>query len=171
MIISMRPAIFLLAVPIGTMAIVQFSFAVMSFFLFRDKQIGAFLLPSLLMFVIAIILQQKSRTIDLSKITPRSSLLFATLSWCVMGLLGSVPVILVTGVSFTDGVFESISALITTGATILTGLDDMPKSFLMYRQFLQWLGGLGIVIFVVAVLPLLNVGGMKLLKAETLGPI
>jgi Trk-type K+ transport systems, membrane components len=78
---------------------------------------------------------------------------------------------LVTGVNFTDATFESISALSTAGATILSGLDNMPASFLLYRQFLQWMGGLGVVIFVVAVLPMLNVGGMRLLKAETPGPI
>ena len=88
-----------------------------------------------------------------------------------MGLFGAIPFITVTGLSLTDAVFESISGLTTTGATVLSGLDQMPKSFLLYRQFLQWMGGLGIVIFVVAVLPMLNVGGMKLLKAETPGPI
>src|SRR5690606_35489558 len=101
----------------------------------------------------------------------KDALLFATFTWVVMGLLGAVPILHVAGVSMTDAVFESVSSPSTTGATILTGLDHMPRSVLMYRQFLQWMGGLGVVIFVVAVLPMLNVGGMKLLKADTRGPV
>tara|TARA_R110002167_G_scaffold348281_1_gene559494 strand:- start:5474 stop:7006 length:1533 start_codon:yes stop_codon:yes gene_type:complete len=166
-----KPAFFLLAFPIGCMGLVQFCFAWLSLFTFRDNQASAFFIPSLVMLISAFILFYKFRQLDYSKVSPRIALLFASISWVVMGLLGAMPIINITHVSFTDGVFESISALTTTGATILSGLDDMPKSFLMYRQFLQWLGGLGIVIFVVAVLPLLNVGGMKLLKAETPGPM
>jgi len=171
MLASIRPAFYLLAIPVGSMGVVQLVFSLLSLLLFRDKQVNAFFLPSVLMLITAIILHGQSKKFDFSKITPRSSLLFATLSWCVMGLLGSIPIIIVTHVSLTDGIFESVSALTTTGATILTGLDEMPHSFLLFRQFLQWLGGLGIVIFVVEVLPLLNVGGMQLLKAETPGPI
>lgn len=166
-----KPAFFLLAFPIGCMGLVQLYFAFLSFFIFRDKQVSAFFTPSLLMLACALFLFFKFKKLDYSKISPRIALLFASISWVVMGFLGAMPIIKVTHVSFTDGVFESVSALTTTGATVLSGLDLMPKSFLMYRQFLQWLGGLGIVIFVVAVLPLLNVGGMKLLKAETPGPI
>lgn len=107
--------------------------------------------------------------VDPSAIRYRHTLLFASGVWLVMGLLGAGPIYLIAKVNFTDAVFESISALTTTGATILSGLDEMPPSFLLYRQFLQWMGGLGIVVFVVAVLPMLNIGGMKLLRAETPG--
>jgi len=153
MLVSIKPAFYLLALPVGSMGVIQLVFSILSFFVFRDKQVGAFFLPSLLMLASSVHLLGRIRKFNYSNISPRSSMLFATLSWCVMGFLGAVPIILVTHVSITDGVFESISALTTTGATILTGLDDMPKSFLMYRQFLQWVGGLGIVIFVVAVSP------------------
>lgn len=171
MLINVRPVTYLLALPIGSMGLVQVVFALLSLFTFRDRQIGAFFYPGIVMLLLALMLYSNVRKYDFSQMKPRAALLFATISWVVMGLLGSLPIILITGVSFTDGVFESISALTTTGATILSGLDDLPTSFLMYRQFLQWLGGLGIVIFVVAVLPLLNVGGMQLLKAETPGPM
>ena len=67
--------------------------------------------------------------------------------------------------------FESISGLTTTGATVFVGLDEMARSLLFYRQFLQWLGGMGIIVLAVAVLPLLGVGGMQLYKAEAPGPI
>lgn len=171
MMTFIRPVLFLLAIPVGSIGVVQLSFALISLFAYGEKPSGSFFIPGLILLIIATIILFRARYFDFSKVTPRSALLFATLSWIVVGVLGAFPIILVTHVTFTDGVFESISALTTTGATILSGLDAMPKSFLMYRQFLQWLGGLGIVIFVVAVLPLLNVGGMKLLKAETPGPI
>ena len=168
---NFKPSLYLLAFPIGSMGVVQLCFALLSFFIFRDKQSVAFFTPSLIMIAAAVTLFYKSKKLDYTTVSPRSALLFASMSWVVMGLLGAIPIINVTHISFSDGVFESISALTTTGATVLSELDGMPKSFLMYRQFLQWLGGLGIVIFVVAVLPLLNVGGMKLLKAETPGPM
>jgi len=73
--------------------------------------------------------------------------------------------------SLTDAIFESMSGLTTTGATVLTGLDELPKSILYYRQQLQWLGGMGIIVLAVAVLPMLGVGGMQLYRAETPGPV
>ena len=93
--------------------------------------------------------------------------------WTVLGFLGSIPFYLaeLEGVSYIDSLFESISGLTTTGATVLVGLDDMPRSLLFYRQLLQWLGGMGIIVLAVAVLPLLGVGGMQLYKAETPGPL
>ena len=93
--------------------------------------------------------------------------------WTVLGFFGSIPFYLANleGVSYIDSLFESISGLTTTGATVFVGLDDMPKSLLFYRHFLQWLGGMGIIVLAVAVLPLLGVGGMQLYKAETPGPL
>lgn len=150
---------------------VQLAFAVLSFTIFEDHEEAHFLFPALIMILIAAVFIFAARTPGGGQIGVRDSLLFATVAWIVMGFFGAIPFITVTGLSLTDAVFESISGLTTTGATVLSGLDQMPKSLLLYRQFLQWMGGLGIVIFVVAVLPMLNVGGMKLLKAETPGPI
>ena len=93
--------------------------------------------------------------------------------WTVLGFFGSLPFYLANleGVTYIDSLFESISGLTTTGATVFVGLDDMPRSLLFYRQLLQWLGGMGIIVLAVAVLPLLGVGGMQLYKAETPGPL
>ena len=93
--------------------------------------------------------------------------------WTVLGTFGAAPLFLadVPSMSFTDAVFESMSGLTTTGATVLTGLDTLPKSILYYRQQLQWLGGMGIIVLAVAVLPMLGVGGMQLYRAETPGPV
>lgn len=93
--------------------------------------------------------------------------------WIVLGLFGGLPLYLSPDplMSITDAAFESISGLTTTGATVLTGLDDLPKSILYYRQQLQWLGGMGIIVLAVAILPMLGVGGMQLYRAETPGPV
>ncbi|WP_404343535.1 TrkH family potassium uptake protein [Pseudoalteromonas mariniglutinosa] len=169
--INWRVTLRLLAFPIIWMASVQLVFSALSLFVFKDRVVASFMMPGAAMLFIALLLLINLRKADLSKANFRDALIYATITWAVAGVLGAIPIILVTDVSIIDGIFESISALTTTGATILSGLDDMPPSFLLYRQFLQWMGGLGIVIFVVAILPMLNVGGMKLLKAETPGPI
>ena len=102
----------------------------------------------------------------------RDGFLITTLFWTVLGLFGSLPFALHDGMnlSITDAVFESISGLTTTGATVITGLDALPRSLLFYRQQLQWLGGIGIIVVAIAVLPMLGVGGMQLYQAETPGP-
>ncbi|MEE9494143.1 MAG: TrkH family potassium uptake protein [Gammaproteobacteria bacterium] len=93
--------------------------------------------------------------------------------WLVLTCVGSLPLYLspLPALSFTDAFFESMSALTTTGATVITGLDRLPKSILWYRQELQWLGGMGIIVLAVAVLPMLGIGGMQLYRAETPGPM
>lgn len=159
----------LLTAPALWMGGVQFLFGAISLVAHDDTVAEPFLVPGGLIILVAGLLHLLLRT-DIRRISYRDALVFATLTWVLTGVLGALPIRAITGISFTDAVFESISALTTTGATVLTGLDDMPGTFLMYRQFLQWMGGLGVVIFVVAVLPMLNVGGMRLLRAEASGP-
>jgi trk system potassium uptake protein TrkH len=103
----------------------------------------------------------------------RDGFLVVVMFWVTLGLSGAAPFYLTTvpEMSFTDAVFESVSGLTTTGATVLTGLDNLPQAVLFYRQFLQWLGGMGIVVLAVAILPVLGVGGMQLYRAETPGPM
>jgi len=103
----------------------------------------------------------------------RDGFLVVVLFWVVLGLSGAVPFLLspVPDLSLTDAVFESLSGLTTTGATVVLGIDDLPHAMLWYRQQLQWLGGMGIIVLAVAVLPMLGVGGMQLYRAETPGPM
>jgi len=103
----------------------------------------------------------------------RDGFIVVVMFWTVLGMFGSLPLLLsaAPAITLTDAVFESLSGLTTTGATVLTGIDDLPKSILFYRQQLQWLGGMGIIVLAVAILPLLGVGGMQLYRAETPGPI
>lgn len=103
----------------------------------------------------------------------RDGFLVVVLFWTVLSLFGAIPLYLAENplLSFTDAVFESVSGLSTTGATVITGLDGLPESILFYRQLLQWLGGMGIIVLAVAILPMLGIGGMQLYRAETPGPV
>ncbi len=102
----------------------------------------------------------------------RDGFMVVVMFWTVLGVSGSLPFSLShLNLSLTDSIFESISGLTTTGSTVLAGLDDLPKSLLFYRQLLQWLGGMGIIVLAVAVLPMLGIGGMQLYRAETPGPM
>ena len=103
----------------------------------------------------------------------RDGFLITVLCYLGLGFTGAVPLWLApsVGAPFVDAVFESLSGLTTTGATVLTGLDDLPHSVIFYRQLLQWLGGMGIIVLAVAVLPMLGVGGMQLYRAESPGPV
>ncbi|MDH5445153.1 MAG: TrkH family potassium uptake protein [Gammaproteobacteria bacterium] len=103
----------------------------------------------------------------------RDGFVIVAMFWLVLGLVGSLPLYMSDQLhlSVTDAIFESMSGLTTTGATVITGLDHLPKSILYYRQQLQWLGGIGIIVIAVAIMPMLGIGGMQLYKAETPGPM
>ncbi|ATF55016.1 Trk system potassium transporter TrkH [Morganella morganii] len=108
-----------------------------------------------------------------SELKPKEGFLIVVLFWTVLGSVGALPFIFSErpNLSVTDAFFESFSGLTTTGATTLVGLDTLPKAILFYRQMLQWLGGMGIIVLAVAILPLLGVGGMQLYRAEMPGPL
>lgn len=103
----------------------------------------------------------------------RDGFLVVSLFWVVIATVGAVPFIVSDEpvMSFTDAMFESMSGLTTTGATVIVGIDRLPLSIRWYRQELQWLGGMGIIVLAVAVLPMLGIGGMQLYRAETPGPM
>ncbi len=101
----------------------------------------------------------------------RDGFLVVALFWTVLSALGALPFILGPHVGFVDALFEAASGFTTTGATVLSGLDALPKSVLFYRQELQWFGGMGLIVLAVAVLPALGVGGMQLYRAEVPGPM
>ncbi len=103
----------------------------------------------------------------------RDGFIIVAMFWLVLSLFGAIPLMLSTAphLELVDAVFESVSGLTTTGATVITGLDYLPRSILYYRQQLQWLGGMGIIVLAVAILPMLGIGGMQLYRAETPGPM
>lgn len=103
----------------------------------------------------------------------REGFLIVVLFWIVLASFSAIPFMLLDRphLSLTNAFFESFSGLTTTGATILTHIDGLPHAVLFYRQQLQWLGGMGIIVLAVAVLPMLGIGGMQLYRAETPGPV
>ncbi|BGI50845.1 MAG: Trk system potassium transporter TrkH [Arsenophonus endosymbiont of Ceratovacuna japonica] len=103
----------------------------------------------------------------------KEGFLIVALFWIVLGSIGALPFIFShqLHLSVTDACFESFSGLTTTGATTLIRLDYFPKAILFYRQMLQWLGGMGIIVLAVAILPLLGIGGIQLYRAEIPGPL
>ncbi len=110
------------------------------------------------------------------ELQPRHGVMLVSLAWTMLPLVASLPLTLASGLvgrplSFTHAYFEAVSGLTTTGATIFTGLDTLPVSVNVWRTLLQWIGGMGILVLAVAVLPMLGVGGSQLFKAEAAGPI
>ncbi|MDO0946333.1 MULTISPECIES: TrkH family potassium uptake protein [Chromohalobacter] len=99
---------------------------------------------------------------------PRQMFILTTLSWVLVSACASLPLILgAPQLSFTDAVFESISAITTTGSTVLVGIDDLSDGLKLWRGLMQWLGGIGIIVMAIAILPFLKVGGMRLFQTES----
>jgi len=106
------------------------------------------------------------------ELLPRDGFLLVTLVWTVLPGVATLPLLFhLPGLSFTDAYFETMSGLTTTGATVLTGIDQLPLSINVWRHLLVWLGGMGVLVLAVAILPLLGVGGSQIYKAETAGPL
>jgi trk system potassium uptake protein TrkH len=103
----------------------------------------------------------------------KDGFLITFMFYMALGTFGAIPLAQSSGInlSWPDALFESFSGLTTTGATVITGIDILPESVLFYRQQLQWLGGMGIIVLAVAILPMLGIGGMQLYRAETPGPV
>ncbi|QIL71343.1 TrkH family potassium uptake protein [Diaphorobacter sp. HDW4B] len=110
------------------------------------------------------------------ELLPRHGVMLVSMVWVVLPLFAAIPLLLVSyeinqPMSFTHAYFEAVSGLTTTGSTVMSNLDQLPLSLNMWRTFMQWLGGMGILILAVAVLPLLGVGASQLFKAEAAGPV
>ena len=140
--------------------------------IFNDGNISIFITSFILFFISGSILYFPNMN-SKNDIKAKDGFLLVVLFWVVLSVYGSVPFMLdqQLSLSFADAFFESISGWTTTGATVIQDIDGLSLSILIYRQELQWLGGMGIVILALAVLPMLGVGGMQLYNAETTGPI
>ncbi len=102
------------------------------------------------------------------KLNLQQAFLLTTLSWLSIAIFGSIPFLLSNlNLSFIDSFFESMSGITTTGSTVITNLNNAPKSILIWRSILQWLGGVGIIVMAITILPLLNIGGMQLFRMES----
>ncbi|SDW84195.1 TrkH family potassium uptake protein [Thiocapsa roseopersicina] len=107
----------------------------------------------------------------LRELKSRDGFILVAAAWTLTAAIATVPLMLHEQLSFTDAFFETMSGLTTTGATVMVGLDQVAPSINLWRHTLNWLGGMGIIVLAVAILPLLGVGGMQLLRAEVPGPI
>jgi trk system potassium uptake protein len=139
---------------------------------YADGQLTLFTTAFIVIFIVGLASWLPTRR-ERRELRIRDGFVITILFWVVLGAAGAVPFILGESPSMTviDALFESFSGLTTTGSTVLVGLDSMPRSILYYRQQLQWLGGMGIVVLAVAILPMLGVGGMQLYRAEMPGPL
>ncbi len=136
---------------------------------YKDGELLHFLYPMLSIFAIGFVLWGMARK-QKHRLVTRDGFLIVALLWIGLGMLAAIPFVLGAKLSYHNALFEAVSAITTTGATVITGLDDLPKSILFYRQQLQWLGGMGMIVLAVAILPMLGIGGMQLYKAEAPGP-
>lgn len=139
---------------------------------YKDGAGVPFLLSFLLSLLIGFVIWYPQRQYK-AELKVRDGFLIVVLFWTVLGTVGSIPLMLADNPQLTvaGAMFEAFSGLTTTGATVLTGIEFLPKAILFYRQQLQWLGGMGIIVLAVAILPMLGVGGMQLYRAETPGPV
>ena len=139
-------------------------------FWYNDGEIRHFSITFAIALIVGVVLWLPFRH-DSHTIRSRDGFLIVALMWTAMSLLGAVPFMLALDLGLPDAFFESASGYTTTGSTVLEGLDAMSPSILFYRQEIQWLGGIGVIVLAVALLPMLGIGGMQLYKAETAGPL
>ena len=154
---------------IGVLLIILGAFMLIPFFVqfLYDEEKGIFLSSAAVTAFIGVLLVltnlQENRKLNLQQ-----AFLLTTLSWLSIAVFGGLPFILSTlNLSIVDAFFESMSGITTTGSTIITNLEIVPKSILIWRAILQWLGGIGVVVMAITILPLLNIGGMQLFRMES----
>lgn len=138
--------------------------------IYEDGQAGYFLDSFLVTFALGFLAWLPVRN-SRQELRRREGFLIVALYWVILSTVSTLPFHFSPHLDFTDAFFESVSGFTTTGATVIVGLDHLPKSILYYRAQLNWLGGMGIIVLAIAVLPMLRVGGMQLFRAETPGPM
>ena len=145
----------------------SFIFPIIVSLIYKDAALTLFIRTFLIVFVIGFIgwLVSRKHNEDLNQ---KDGFLIITLFWLVLSVAGSIPFVL-SGMSYMDAFFEAMSGITTTGATVISNLQSLPESMLLYRQLLQWMGGMGLIVLAIAVMPLLGIGGGQLYKTEIPG--
>src|SRR5712692_8417206 len=139
--------------------------------IYGDAARDAYEVAVLVTFASGVVLWIATRS-SRAELQTRDGFLLVTLVWTVLPAFAALPLMIhMPGLKFTDAYFETVAALTTTGSTVLSGLDRLPPSINFWRCELQWLGGMGIIVLAVAILPLLGVGGSQIMRAETPGPM
>jgi len=166
---TIRPVLPIIGMMLSTLALLMIIPAVFDL-IENDASWIVFALSSAVTLFVGVALTLSSRA-DAFRLTIRQAFLMTTLSWVVLSVFAALPFrFQQIELTFTDAIFEAVSGLTTTGATILTGLDEAPSGLLLWRALLQWLGGIGIIVTAIAILPALNIGGMQLFRMESSDP-
>lgn len=138
---------------------------------YGSNDIPALLISGSITSIVGVLLHISTRGFNPSDLRNREGYLIVTLNWILMSLFGSLPFLIHGAIpSFTNAFFETVSGLTTTGASILSDIESLPKGLLFWRSMTHWIGGMGIIVLSLAILPILGVGGMQLFKAEVAGP-
>jgi trk system potassium uptake protein TrkH len=141
-------------------------------FYYRDQSLPALFLSMGITVIAGLILYLIFRKAQAEVISQREGMAIVAVGWTAVGLFGALPFYLGDGCfTFVDAFFESVSGFTTTGASVLTNIEAVSKGLLFWRSFIQWLGGMGIIVLSLAILPFLGVGGMQLYKAEVPTPV
>jgi len=145
--------------------------AAISFFKNEYLNFISFIIPFFISFILFILSYLFIDSKKIETISNKNGLLIVSLSWLSIVFFGSLPFYISNSIpSFTDAFFETMSGFTTTGSTILNDIEAISSSMLFWRSLTQWLGGMGIIVFAIAILPIIGVGGLKLFKAESPGP-
>lgn len=138
-------------------------------FVDKDGSSSGFLIPMAIALVLGFILiNLKSRKRSLS---PRDGILIVTASWILVSLVGAIPLYISANMTYVDSFFEIVSGFTTTGASVISGIESYPRSVIFWRSITHWIGGMGILVFTVGLLPKLGVSGFHIFKAESPGPV
>ena len=146
---------------------ISYIFPIIVSLIYRDGAINLFLSTLSIVSLIGIVGVFLTKGED-NNLSQKDGFVIIVLFWIVLSFAGSVPFYL-SGMTFIDSIFESTSGITTTGATVISNIDALPESLLFYRQLLQWMGGMGLIVLAIAVMPLLGIGGGQIYKTEVPG--
>lgn len=164
--LDLRPIFFVIGLMVAALGLVMFIPMLVDMF-HEGRSWRAFAISGLLTVLLGSCLALANYTPE-PDLRAKGAFLLTVMSWVSLSAFASLPFLMEPiGLTVTDAFFEATSGITTTGSTILTGLDDMPRGVLMWRAILQWIGGIGIVVTAMAVLPMLKVGGMQLFRLES----
>ncbi|MGF1751440.1 TrkH family potassium uptake protein [Vibrio cionasavignyae] len=163
--VNARPVAFVIGLVLSKLALFMYVPTLVAFFTGTDGFLD-FGLAVAITHLVAFLCLSIGRTKNFH-LSVRDMFLITSLVWMITSAFAALPFVFINHISFTDAYFETMSGITTTGSTVLSGLDNMAPSILLWRSILQWLGGIGFIVMAVAVLPMLNVGGMRLFQTES----
>lgn len=163
---DLRPVIFVVGLMVAALGLTMFAPMVVDY-AYNDRSWQTFGISGLITTLLGAVMAMATYTPN-PDLRARGAFLLTTASWAALSAVAAIPFLMEPmGMSITDAFFEATSGITTTGSTVLTGLDDLPKGILLWRAILQWIGGVGIIVTAMAVLPMLKIGGMQLFRLES----